>query len=79
MGNDWKQDYPEELKIHKMSKLQKQRFLGKCDLCRKSFLKKEMNTILYRETRGKSVKTLGYVCNDCFNSYKNGFNVNQIK
>lgn len=73
MGNDWKQDYPEQLKIHKMSKLQKQRFLGKCALCRKGFLKKEMNTILYRKTRGESVKTLGYICKDCFSSFKNEF------
>lgn len=69
MGQDFVQEYPEELeksnKVPKNTPLYKKLYTS-CGICNEEGLKSEMVALLVRGKRGSSAKHLTYLCARCF-------------
>ena len=62
------QEYPVGLLRKELSPKLKKKLWGNCNFCGTEKPKKEMIALLYRKSRGKSAKQLGYACPECFES-----------
>lgn len=71
MGEEFKQVLPEQLKHHAIQK--GDRLHDYCGICKKGYAKKNMTALLYREKRGASIYSFGYLCKDCFSDAKTAF------
>ncbi|MCD8208274.1 MAG: phage Gp37/Gp68 family protein [Bacteroidales bacterium] len=66
MGSDFKQQYPAELKRVHLSKKMKSKIYNQCCICKGTYKKSDMITLLGRTGRGEQPKQYGWMCRRCF-------------
>lgn len=72
-----RREFPESLKISKLSPKVEERLYGECCECGKRMRKQDMITLLARSKRGEVPKQYGFMCRPCFHRFctKRGLNV----
>lgn len=67
------QEFPESMTVADFSKKQETKLYTHCGMCKKNKKKSQMTAILGRAGRGESAIAIGYICDDCFEDFKKGF------
>lgn len=70
MTVDFINEMPKQLMTRELSEKQKRLYFSRCGICGREFCKKDMMTLLYKRDRRESAKTLGHVCDKCFEDFK---------
>ena len=64
-----RREFPEQLKVSKVSPKMKQKLYDKCSECKAQLKKSEMITLLARSKRGEQPKQFGFMCKKCFKKF----------
>lgn len=71
-----RREFPESLKIQKLSPKVEERLYGECCECGKRMKKQDMITLLARSKRGEVPKQFGFMCRPCFQHFCTKLNLN---
>lgn len=71
-----RREFPEQLVRDTISEKRKETQVTHCGKCKKKNRKKNMTAILGKRHRKDTATVIGYVCDDCIEDFKKGFNNN---